>query len=93
MKAYELLSDETKWCQHAEAITVNSIYVFPYDPRAVRWCLVGAVKRCYIGYDNCLERITEAIPADERRENVAEWNDAPERTYADVVGMLRRLEI
>ena len=89
MKAYELLSDESKWCQGDFARDVHGEAVNSHSPEAVRWCLTGALSRCYMGYSDQRARIVAVIGGG----HTTTWNDNPLRTYAEVVGLLKRLDI
>lgn len=42
-KAYALIQDESCWTREAHARDASGRCVKPYDPRAVRWCIEGAV--------------------------------------------------
>lgn len=47
MKVQELLSDESKWTQHVFAKNSQGVPTDSTSPFACRWCLIGAVNRCY----------------------------------------------
>lgn len=47
MKIKELLSDETKWCKNDAAKDKNGNAVIPTSNDACKWCLVGAIDKCY----------------------------------------------
>lgn len=87
-KAADLIEPEGAWTQGAFARTADgeSCSSGSSDPRAVCWCVGGAINRA-----SGQERPTDAhnvfqrlIPCGE-----FEWNDAPERTQAEVVAKLR----
>ena len=89
MKAYELLNDKSKWCQGQAAMTASGDSVGVHSAWAVRWSLMGALGRCY--EFTCWGKKEDI----ERRlgSDVDNWNDAEERTYEDVIGLLKRLDI
>jgi hypothetical protein len=91
MKAYELLSDPSKWTKGVIARNSNGERVAGYDPSATCFCLYGAIKRCYPGYaaEETFSRIQECVPD---RDAIG-WNDAPERTYDEVITLLKELDI
>mgnify|MGYP001617979934 CR=1 FL=1 len=108
MKAYELLGDESKWCQKSFAVDVHGLGICAGDPQAVAWCLDGALLRCYYveahtrdqspadtRYSSVYCQVADALQAGEPGiwGGVSVWNDDPTRTYADVVGLLKRLDI
>jgi len=47
MKINELLSKAERWTQHAMARDHHGLKTDPKDPKAVCWCLMGAVIKCY----------------------------------------------
>lgn len=48
MKAYAKLSDASKWTQGAMARDKIGERCDTFDPDAVRWCVLGAMRECYI---------------------------------------------
>jgi hypothetical protein len=57
------------------------------DPNAVCWCLVGAL-RAVSGDPDAYEEAYEAV-AQYLNKSPAGWNDAPGRTQAEVIAVLR----
>jgi len=47
MKVSELLSDRSKWTQEVCARDKHGDPIDFHDPLACKWCLLGAVYRCY----------------------------------------------
>ena len=47
MKAWELLSDESKWTKEVAARDVNGQPTFSGGDEAVCWCALGAIIHCY----------------------------------------------
>lgn len=89
MKIRDLLTDPSKWCQHSRAEGVNGDCYHPLAAEAVRWCLLGALERVYdYRYrDQVLEKLRSELP------NISIWNDAPERTFAEVRALIEKLDI
>jgi hypothetical protein len=92
MKVRELLSDESKWTQGVSSRTGSGTKVAHNSPNAKSWCLYGAAIKCYespleIGY--VLSRIAETIGS----WCIADWNDAPDRTFGDVKNLVEKLNI
>jgi hypothetical protein len=102
VKAHVLLEPPEAWVQGALAVDCDGHHCPPDDPTACRWCVVGALKKCY-GPDSFL--IIEPLKADLEQNRalvleslsyhniVAYWNDSPERTHADVVALLKKLDL
>lgn len=79
----ELLADESKWTQYANARDVDGVSVDALDERATCFCVYGALTRC--GILNNDPRITELramFPT-----WISEYNDS--RSHAEVVSALK----
>lgn len=96
MKAYELLSDESKWARRSYAYAEDGS---PCDPRwkgACSWCVLGALEKCYSDpADICggREYIQQVGKLRDVVGNISQWNDSRLTTYENVVETLRRLDI
>jgi hypothetical protein len=93
MKAFELLENPKSWVQKTYArISPEWLTgVEPTSPQATCWCIVGAIHRCYPENEVAKNRmaVCEAIGW----QSPIDWNDAPERTHAEVVALLKKLDI
>lgn len=47
MKISQLLNRESKWCKRVSAKDARNRRVDALSAKAVQWCLLGAVKKCY----------------------------------------------
>lgn len=82
--ARDLLSDPTHWTQGTYARAPGGFEVFVDDPRAARWCLMGALSRQ--GFGNFVYSDTlKAIRKSNNIDLVSIWNDEPNRTHAQVL--------
>lgn len=82
---------ERGWTQGAYARSASSHRVAILSPRAVRFCMVGAIARAATDlavaeWPVCLAVMAELPPG----AGLSVWNDAPDRTQAEVVALLRR---
>jgi hypothetical protein len=98
MKAYELLSDKTKWCQHVYSEDSKGEYVPPEAPDAACWCIKGAIHRCYPDfeedYDNPIfQKLVDNVPPCNVICPVANFNDSPSTTFEQVRELLIKLDI
>ena len=101
MKVRELLTDESKWTQGREAIRPDGdvvSFTLASDPQAIAWCLTGALDRCYCfgeEWAHAIDAVIRYIGTSkiEKRMAIAEWNDAPARTFADVKALVDELDI
>jgi hypothetical protein len=89
-KMRELLSVPERWTKasFARDRQGNSL-TNAVDPRAVCWCLVGAGKMCGIDPrpgSPAYEMLLRMTPF----RQLSWWNDAPERTHAEVLDLLDR---
>lgn len=95
MKAFELLSDETKWTKYSFARNSKNDMVEITDPTACKWCLVGAIQNCYPEFSDRMDiwdKIREAIHIP-FAEPIIEWNDHPSRTFTEVHSLLKSLDL
>lgn len=97
MKVYELLDKPEKWCQGHMAEDHFGKIINADSSLACRWCLVGAICRCY-PIDTGMEKLKDIVnKLDKVSElpliSVGIWNDQAERTYDEVVALCRELDI
>lgn len=99
MKAHELLATPEKWTQRATARDLNGFDLsseVALSKKAVAWCSMGAILACYedsniAGNNTAADKY--ALLRDRVGNDVLKWNDAPQRTHAEVVAVLRELDI
>lgn len=95
-KAADLIEPEGRWCQGSHAVTrYGSPTSHPMGTDYKAFCPEGACLALIppgglgrLGIETMLD-ITRHIQAVVPGGNVPKWNDAPERTQAEVVGKLR----
>jgi hypothetical protein len=87
--------DASKWGRNKFATNAAGLSVSTHSEEAVCWCVIGAAKR--VGCEDA-DSVYSAFNAAasralglEHRGYVSSWNDAPERTFADVVALLERI--
>jgi hypothetical protein len=93
MKAYELLSDESKWAKKSYAYEATG---GPCDPRsetACSWCVMGAIERCYFDGEVTGMYLDMITKVKRKVGRIPEWNDAKETTYEEVIAVLKELDI
>ena len=90
MKIYELLDAPEKWTQGAFQRDATGQKCID-SLAAVAWCLTGAYHKCYNKDPNC-ERAQHLL-SNACGGCVVLWNDAPGRTYQEVIGLCRQLDI
>ena len=90
MKAFELLSDESKWCKQVVARTIGGILCDWNSPEAVRWCAMGAVLKCYSMTDEMRPTMIK-LWRGLKGESIAVWNDAS--NFQTVHNKLKELDI
>jgi hypothetical protein len=98
MKIKELLSDESKWIKgYFAADKDGNILDDEYNERACKFCLLGALDKCYGTNANEYRRVRAKIESriipNETLGTIVRWNDAPERTFADVKQLVEELDI
>jgi len=99
MTIQELLSSPECWTKGALARTREGRVADPQSDDAAAWCLLGALMKCYP--ETVVECLVEPIAdhlgimlADSnRRFPLTQWNDHPDRTWDDVMHLVRHLGI
>lgn len=97
MKVRELLDSPEKWIQHASVINAQGHQTWNID-EGVRFCLSGALKRCYGDAYPRWAEVRTVIQADLGLckcgcGSIAAWNDRPNTCYRDVKALVDRLDI
>jgi hypothetical protein len=86
-----LLSDESKWTKYTVAEDASGDDCEAYSSRAVCWCLEGAAVHVTVSNWSEFpksEALREALRDTMGVSNLADWNDAPERTFADIKSLI-----
>jgi hypothetical protein len=90
MTLQELFAPDGSWTQGAYARTLMDRPITPTAPAAVRFCLDGALMRCFKGH---IEHTAARDRLMDRIGNIPHWNDAPQRTIADVRQLVAELNL
>jgi hypothetical protein len=96
MKAYELLSDASKWTKYALARINNGRECDPRDDCASRFSVDGAIFRCYRRMDEHnfhIQILNNALIKRGQFKGVSRWNDASATTFQDIQSLLTELDI
>lgn len=94
MKIHELLANAAAWTQCATARDGAGNPVAASHPEARCWCIFGAALHCYGPkiYGAILDRISEKAGITHSLSE-REWNDSPERTHADILRVVRAIDV
>jgi hypothetical protein len=79
---------ERGWTQGGYARTVGGRIIGPKEAKASCWCSLGAIF-AVTDVDDCY-LVANAVEDAAETENIVHWNDAPERTQADVLAAFDR---
>lgn len=84
----ELIADPDKWTQDAEARDEHGDEVASGSRKAVRWCLVGAVRKCVRDRLRVMfwPNLRAKLPGGHSLES---FNDTAGRTHAEVIDLLK----
>ncbi|MFI5404981.1 MAG: hypothetical protein ACHQ1D_00560 [Nitrososphaerales archaeon] len=89
MKIKELLKNRWKWTKGAFARTWYGTKTEYYSSNASRFCLLGALLKCYnFDFEEPGTKIELKIGG-----TISEWNDNPDRTFAEVKQLVEELDI
>jgi len=86
----ELLADPARWTQDTWARSANGSVAKWGDKQACKFCMMGAIFRVYgPRYEPAMwRRLHDSLGG-----SVSQFNDAPERTHAEVLEAVRRAGI
>lgn len=94
LRAAEILEPEGAWCQQYYAKDAHGNDCMGWDHQAVCWCGVGAIEKAHDELRGQADVMEAAILAVGRVVGLSswasDWNDAPERTQAEVVQALKQ---
>ena len=96
MKVHELLATATQWTQGSLARDSDGFSVDPEASRAVKWCLLGAIKRCYPDSQEQMvigKMVREALVWRGNHITVAQWNDSTYPNFHAVKKLITKLDI
>lgn len=91
MKVQDILTDESKWTQGYYARDKDNHLVSVDSPNACKFCLIGAMLKAYP--EAAEKDAVETTTFRKLGSGVANWNDAPERTFAEVRALIEELDI
>ena len=90
-RAWKLLEDPKRWTRGVFARDEAGKKVQSTDESAVCFCVMGAISRVY-GTDR--SRLWEKVVLSRPYTlSIPEWNDDPGTTHAEVVGLLKELDV
>lgn len=92
MKAHELLEKPESWTQGEFARNRSGERTNSNCPTACSWCMIGAMFKCYKG-DELYTGLFKAISDHIGDVEIYKWNDDPNRTHAEVVDLLKKLDL
>jgi hypothetical protein len=105
MKAYELLGSPNNWCQESPGEDVQGNKVDALDPRATKWCALGAIQKAYppVQWGEMMDRLLRALSVSEtgmaqltksdKACCLMEWNDDSSISFSDIREALHRADI
>lgn len=90
MKVRKLLSKPESWVKGWLAMDKEDKPSLSDDACTTKWCLLGAVFRCYQGHKrHTVQRKLTAL----LNEDITSWNDKPLRTHKEVLELCKKLDI
>ena len=105
MKAYELLTSSEAWCQESPAEDRQGNKLQALDPRAVKWCALGAIQKAYPAsqWAEAMDRLLRALSVSDqglaqmtksdKACSLMEWNDNPRCSFAELKEILLSADI
>ena len=105
MKAHELLNFSEAWCQESPAEYRQGNKLQALDPRAVKWCALGAIQKAYPAWQSAeaMDRLLRALSVSDqglaqmtksdKACSLMEWNDNRRCSFAEVKEILLSADI
>lgn len=100
MKILDLLNNKTKWAKKHLALDADGYSVGVCSSTAVRWCLLGAITKCYETAPDRLQAIfllSAALPKQYQTrcsyEDIISFNDRPATTFRRVRALLKKSNV
>ena len=94
MKAYEVIAKKSDWIKGHQSLDAHGNWVPAELKSAVKFCAVGAIRHAYGTGPAGVAMQDKMLSAVRPLCNfVADWNDRPERTHAEVISLLKKLDI
>ena len=96
MKAHELLNSSEAWCQESPAEDRQGNKLQALDPRAVKWCGLGAIQKVYppAQWGEAMDCLLRALSVSEegiaqmtisdKACSLMEWNDDGTCSFRDI---------
>lgn len=82
---------EAGWCKGSLARNDNGDPISFDDSKAVYFCVVGAVRKACNGNILEADKLTRKLAHEVGWSELWCWNDMPDRTKEDVIGLLKQL--
>ena len=105
MKAYQLLSSRKTWCKESPAEDEQGNRMKAFDPRAVKWCALGAIQKAYPDsqWGEAMNSLLRALSISERGLaqmnksdkacSIMEWNDDQQSSFAAIRETLLEIDL
>ena len=96
MKAHQLLSSPETWCKESPAEDPQGNKVQAFDPRAVRWCALGAIQKAYptARWGQAMDRLLLGLNyskwglarmnQSDKACSIMEWNDDSQSSFREI---------
>lgn len=89
MTLQKLFKTKKNWCQGASARSATGRAVKVDSPRAVAWCLGGALELCYHHDMRPDKKLSKVI----KTNLFSNWNDDPKRKFSEVKRLVKELNL
>jgi hypothetical protein len=105
MKAHELLSSPETWCQSSPARDHQGNKLQTFDPRAAKWCALGAIQKTYpsTSWASAMDRVLSALSysdaglaqmtPNDKACSLMEWNDDHQSSFQEIRETLLNADI
>jgi hypothetical protein len=105
MKAHQLFTSSETWCKESPAKDAQGNRIQAFDPRAVRWCALGAIQKTYPSaqWGQAMDSVLRALSVSEwglaqmnlsdKACSIMEWNDDDQCSFAEIRETLMQVDV
>lgn len=97
MKVQDILTDESKWTRGTDARDADGESVDWASPKAVCWCLNGAIQAAYGRGGQAKVAMVRDILKQRKKikfsQGIGPWNDSSRTTFKQVQKLIKELDL
>ena len=96
MKIQDLLNCSSKWVKNGLSVDKNNKSVNPRSSAAIKWCLIGALEKCYPKFDDrfaASSKVINALSHFNYSLHLPIFNDDPKTTFQMLKKVIKKANV